>query len=116
MTNIDSENWLGATYEGNAEHSAGMLDVNRFFGILRSNLNILFFLLNKIQYEPTTSKTVNPRRGGGGICVIRRQFWKALALLIPNPETATPQCFLSSIKIDDFKTLIVYSVSARVKS
>ena len=62
MTNIDSENWLGATYEGNAEHSAGMLDVNRFFGILRSNLNILFSLLNKIEYEPTASKTVNPSK------------------------------------------------------
>ena len=60
MTNIDSENWLGATYEGNAEHSAGMHDVNRFFGILRSNLNILFSLLNKIEYEPTTIMTVNP--------------------------------------------------------
>ena len=40
----------------------GLYDVDRFFGILTSNLNILFFLLNKIQYEPTTSKTVNPSK------------------------------------------------------
>ena len=42
--------------------AAGMHDVNRFFGILRSNLNILFSLLNKIEYEPTTIMTVNPNK------------------------------------------------------
>ena len=62
MTLIDSETKLRATYEGNVEHGAGMHDVNRFFGILTSNLNILFSLLNKIEYEPTTSKTVNPSK------------------------------------------------------